>query len=118
MKWIKCTDQLPPEGKIVLLRYNGGNWIYPNDQQGWNCVTGYLRKGLSLADRVAMKNGKLPNPLTGSTDPMTKHCRMSDVWRTEDEGSGNNIPPYAWCLHNMTLFGQDVDCWMEFELPL
>jgi len=42
MKIYNMNEQLPKEGRHVLVHYNGGNWIDDNDQEGNEWRVGVL----------------------------------------------------------------------------
>ena len=48
--WTQSSDKLPPEGKYVLGRYNGGNWHDSTDQENVNVVVVKLECGLEWAN--------------------------------------------------------------------
>jgi len=93
--WNKTSDILPPEGKYVIVRYNGGNWIDNNDPKNVNCVIARLIKGISMKER---------EQLSDTDERKRKYIKG-------DEHS-NNIVNYAWQTFGiLSFFGQEVSEW-------
>ena len=115
--WISVNDELPPEGKYVLVHLTKDNWIDEGDQDGVYFKTAKLRKGISLQEREEMKRGERPDPNTfGYRFPggvqQTVTSKRSATHGGEDE-YGNNLRPYNWENFGPgDWFGQDVDYWM------
>lgn len=45
MKWIKCSDRLPPVNKYVLGYYCGGNWHHSKDDPNREVVMRVIEDG-------------------------------------------------------------------------
>jgi hypothetical protein len=81
--WIKCSEQLPPPNKYVLIIINKDNWFDENDQEHI-----YYRVA-----KLVMEPVDIP--------PYLIHDK------------GNNKKPYFWKeFGNLCIFGQEVDYWM------
>ena len=116
--WIATKDELPPEGKYVLGRYNGGNWIDRLDQENVNCVVVKLEKGISIEEREKMISGELPDPLS---EPMWclssgfTRSKRSNIYQASDQ-HGNNAVPYNWkTFGRSSFFGQEITHWQPIE---
>ena len=93
--WIKCEDELPPEGEYVLGRHNRSTWHDSTDQKNVNCVVVKIAKGLSVKDRQKIKDDLRFN-----------------LYFPEDEW-GNNRKPYYWEEFGPdNFFGQEIYKWM------
>jgi hypothetical protein len=119
MEWISTKDYLPEEGKYVFAKHNIGTWRDSTDQENVNCVVVKLVRGISMAERKLMEDGKLPSEkvggihFDGSFDkPIHSSTDRWRVYRSEDE-QGNNLTPYEWKTFGATsFFGQDISHWM------
>lgn len=96
--------KLPIPNQWVLARYTDGNWgacgaVNPGGQN-WKVVL--FMQGLSRAERT-----ELPD-----ADPRKVITRSCDE-------AGNNERPFCWReLGPGSLFGQDVDYWVELpDIP-
>jgi hypothetical protein len=109
--WIAASEQLPEEGKYVLVHLTKTNWIDDTDHKGVCFKVAKLEKGISLSIRQQMRDGDIG-------DPIVFGQKRSMVWTGADEG-GNNMKPYAWRDFGPgDFFGQEVDYWMEIpKLP-
>jgi len=121
--WVSVEDDLPPEGKYVLVHLTKDNWKDHEDTDGVCCKVAKLCKGISLEEREAMKRGEIPDPEeSGWIAPNARwqkiKSRRSATIRAEDE-HGNNKRPYKWLNFGTGDFwGQEVDYWMPIpSLP-
>jgi hypothetical protein len=112
--WRDTAKELPPENKYVLARHNRGTWHDSTDQENVNCVLVKLVRGITEEDRVKMKSGELPDPVSQGwclSDGVKEHKR-SNVYRSEDV-HGNNLVPYYWKSFGPdSFFGQTITHWM------
>ena len=115
--WISVLDELPEEGKYVIIHLNKTNWHDSSDPENVYFRIAKLCKGLSKSDRSKMKSGELPDGecigYTYPNDVMTKHIsKRSDTYKFGDE-EANNLRPYSWKEFGInSYFGQEVDFWM------
>lgn len=117
MNWIKTKDQLPPERKYVLGRYNGGNWIDNDDPDGVNVViVKIIKGGISLKDRQLMKAGVIPDPLVETRRPdnfggwISSFTKRSAFMYREDEQYGNKLL-YSWRGRGISFRGDEISEW-------
>ena len=107
MKWISTKDALPKDGKLVLI-FDGGFDI------------AVLRKGISMQERIKMKNGELEDKTEYGyfANKDFRTMKRSEVIKPQDE-YWNNLKPYCWEIvnANATKFGQDVDYWTPLVSP-
>lgn len=97
--WISTTEQLPEEGKYVLARYNGENWIDSDDPDNLNCVVVKLEKGISEEERQ-----RLPDD-----DKRKKIYKAGDQY-------GNNLLPYRWITFGPSrFFSTQISYWQPIE---
>ena len=108
-EWISVKERLPESGEYVLI------WC-------GNVQVARIEKGISMADRKAMQDGVLYDPVEfgwRASEGLVGHKR-SDLFRGCDEW-GNNLVPYHWYADGgpMEWFGQDVTHWMPLpSLPV
>lgn len=114
-EWKKTSEELPPEGKYVIGKYNGGNWRDGTDQKNVNTVIVKMVKGLSDSDRQKMKAGNIHDPETEQGWCLaggSQSYKRSAVCRAEDQ-SGNNLVPYNFTSFGpSSFFGQYITDWM------
>lgn len=100
--WISVKDQLPQDGRLVLV---------------W-CGTFEIAKferGITEETRKAMKRGEIDDPIEEVYLPHTGYARIrrSSVFRSSDVAF-NNLLPYCWWVSGgNALEGQDVTHWAE-----
>jgi len=92
LQWISVKDQLPENGKHVLVHYTGGNWIDRDDQFGNECLVAKFERNITAKDRPNIKES------------------MRGRFTRADE-FGNNLRGFCWVYSGHSLFGQDVDFW-------
>jgi hypothetical protein len=113
--WKHVSDEMPEEGRYVLVRLMKDNWG-SKDQEGVYFKVCCLERGISMAERRKMAAGELPDPTEyyWSGDPALRHeSRRSNSYKSGDE-HGNNQMPYRWQAFGPdAYFGQEVDYWME-----
>lgn len=96
------NDKLPANNTYVLARYTGGNWHDRDHQEGCVWVVAKFTRGISIKEREDM-----PDDVTERDTPRNK------IIKSEDE-YGNNTKAYSWSEFGpSTLFGQEVDLWMD-----
>ena len=107
MDWISTKDALPEEDKPVLI-FDGGFDI------------AVLRKGISMQERIKMKNGELEDKIEYGYRPNDGFfpVKRSESIKPQDE-YWNNLMPYCWEMINVnaTKFGQNVHYWMPLHEP-
>jgi len=110
LSWININDQLPPEGRYVLIHLLKDNWIC-SDKDGVYYKVARLESGLSKADRAKMESGEIPNPEVVFVSG--RHSRRSRVYGSADEHENNKRPYWFSEFGPGSYFGQEVDFWME-----
>lgn len=115
MEWISVENELPSEGKYVLVRHNRGTWKDATDQENVNCVVAKLVKGISQDEREKMRLGQI-------NEPSERGWCLSDGWRDTPrhlvykagDEHGNNHKPYYWSTFGVDSFnGQDITHWAK-----
>jgi hypothetical protein len=101
MRWIKVSDELPPENKYILAIHNRGTWLDSDDQEHVNCVVVKMVKGISMEER----------DLLDGTDP-----RKREYWIGDEQS--NNLVPYIFSGFGPgSFFGQQITHWMPLPEP-
>lgn len=100
--WIPTDEKLPPEGEYVLVVHTRGTWIDEGDPDRVNCVVAKLVRGISHAERTALR---------AVNDP-----RASRYHRADEHA--NNERPYCWDTFGPdSFFGQMISYWMPIPPP-
>lgn len=119
MEWISADIKLPLEGKYVLGIHNRGTWHDSSDQDHVNMVIVKICRGISIAEREAMKSGEMEDYESGPYGSCfgSSMCKRSTVTKGCDE-SGNNKRPYNWESFGPSSFsGQSITHWCELPPP-
>ena len=99
MSWINTKDELPPEGKYVIIRHNRDTWSDPSDNENVRCVIAKLIIGISKQHRDSL-----------STDDPRRV-----IYRFGDEYDNNKLPYGFESFHVDRFFGHEVTHWMLLE---
>lgn len=110
MNWISIDERLPEDGQEVLFLYDEDLTWEPYDQTNeysFEVKIGYFCKGITKAEKHAMKNGDIPTTYVGLNQDIPR-------WRVHFRGDedGNNRVPYAFeTVWGGSVFGQCVRFW-------
>ena len=103
-KWTKCSDQLPTEGRNVLVRHTRTTRHSEQDQEGTQFVVAKLIRGITQEEREVLRCS--PSP---AQQERARVYTSGDIF-------GNNLVPYSWSEFGPgTLFGQEVTEWAEID---